>query len=432
MNFSREILSDPVNKWVFRSTDREIYLVGGYLRDLLRGFHSRDKDYAVRDDAERVAKMTANHFKGTFITLKAGKTFRVVLKGKGRGRPGERGDVQAVLDFSSLNTTIYKDLESRDYTINAMAWSPEKGIIDLFHGGNDLKKQIIRAVKMKNLLKDPLRIVRAYRLAAEIGCGIDKETRVNLRLYSKKIKKAAPERITEELFQLLNNDNAGGLLDKCCRDGVIQNILINNGAKKTDYIGRVKKNIKYIALLDTMIDKIKRKKQRNMEEENLLIFLCKEISQGLSRSGILRLLLLTRYLPSNFSGLRTSRIVQKTMRDMDRGLKGTTFEDLKKIKRISKSGLFEIFNNSNDRAYEMAVIISIIRNGQIKNIMMNVEEYMRIKKKVLLNGEDVKKILNIKQGLKVGKVLGALRAMQMKGLIKNRREASRWIVSNFT
>jgi hypothetical protein len=57
---------------------------------------------------------------------------------------------------------------------------------------------------------------------------------------------------------------------------------------------------------------------------------------------------------------------------------------------------------------------------------------MRIKKKVLLNGEDVKKILNIKQGLKVGKVLGALRAMQMKGLIKNRREARRWIVSNFT
>jgi hypothetical protein len=181
-----------------------------------------------------------------------------------------------------------------------------------------------------------------------------------------------------------------------------------------------------------MIDKIKRKKQRNIEEENMLIILRKEISQGLSRSGILRLFLLTRGLPSDFSGLRTSRIVQKTMRDMDRGLKGTTFEDLKKIKRISKSGLFEIFNNSNDRAYEMAVIISIIRNGQIKNIMMNVEEYMRIKKKVLLNGEDVKKILNIKQGLKVGKVLGALRAMQMKGLIKNRREARRWIVSNFT
>jgi hypothetical protein len=82
-----------------------------------------------------------------------------------------------------------------------------------------------------------------------------------------------------------------------------------------------------------MIDKIKRKKQRNIEEENMLIILRKEISQGLSRSGILRLFLLTRGLPSDFSGLRTSRIVQKTMRDMDRGLKGTTFEDLKKIKR---------------------------------------------------------------------------------------------------
>jgi hypothetical protein len=75
----------------------------------------------------------------------------------------------------------------------------------------------------------------------------------------------------------------------------------------------------------------------------------------------------------------------------------------------------------------MAVVISFIRNSQIKKLMMNAEEYMRIKKKVLLNGEDVKRILNIKQGLKVGKVLGALRAMQMKGLIK-----SRWIVSNFT
>ncbi|KPK00365.1 MAG: hypothetical protein AMK71_08430, partial [Nitrospira bacterium SG8_35_4] len=82
MDFAQKILTDPINKWVFDHSPKETYLVGGYIRDLLRGELPGDKDFVLKGDAEKTAKKAARMFGGKFIELQNKQTFRVALKGR--------------------------------------------------------------------------------------------------------------------------------------------------------------------------------------------------------------------------------------------------------------------------------------------------------------------------------------------------------------
>ncbi len=100
------------------------------------------------------------------------------------------------------------DLKERDFNIDAIAWSQERGIIDPYAGRNDIEKRVIKAVRMKNLKDDPVRMLRAYRIAAELGFQIEENTRKYIKHHSKEITRAARERITDEFYTTLNNINS--------------------------------------------------------------------------------------------------------------------------------------------------------------------------------------------------------------------------------
>ncbi|MBI5664063.1 MAG: CCA tRNA nucleotidyltransferase, partial [Nitrospirae bacterium] len=220
MDLANKILSDPINQWLFNHARKDIYLVGGYIRDLLHGGDiSKDKDYILKHNARKIALITSNKFKGTFIELKKDRMFRVALN-----------DGQ-FLDFSQMQNNVLKDLSKRDFRINAIAWSPVKGLIDPFDGRTDLKNKIIRMISPENLSEDPLRLLRAYRLAAQLGFTIERDTRNYLRKYSSKIKKTASERITQELFKLLMTENASYYIALCEKDKVLHKILNVTNAK---------------------------------------------------------------------------------------------------------------------------------------------------------------------------------------------------------
>ena len=112
MKIEKKILSDPVNKWFFNHTKKDAYLVGGYVRDILRGQISKDKDFVLRKNAEGVARKAAKKFKGTFIALHKKQTFRVALENR------------RFLDFTHFSNGIIDNLLERDFTLNARAWSP--------------------------------------------------------------------------------------------------------------------------------------------------------------------------------------------------------------------------------------------------------------------------------------------------------------------
>jgi tRNA nucleotidyltransferase/poly(A) polymerase len=135
--------------------NQEIYIVGGYLRDLLIGRKVVDRDYAVKGNIKSFVKGIASDLGGKVISPGKWNLYRIVLP------------AGIFLDFTVVNKSIEHDLSQRDFTINALAWSPERGIIDLVRGTDDLKRKTIKMIKEENIIEDPVRIIRAYRLAAK-------------------------------------------------------------------------------------------------------------------------------------------------------------------------------------------------------------------------------------------------------------------------
>jgi tRNA nucleotidyltransferase (CCA-adding enzyme) len=106
------------------------------------------------------------------------------------------------------------DLARRDFTINAMAYHPEQGLIDLFEGQKDLKKRVIKCVGKaeERFQEDALRILRALRFASVLGFTIESETEQALLENKALLQKISQERISLELGKILLGDKASGIL----------------------------------------------------------------------------------------------------------------------------------------------------------------------------------------------------------------------------
>ena len=109
---------------------------------------------------------------------------------------------------------LTKDLARRDFTVNAMAWSPDSGLQDPFGGRQDLSAELIRCVgdPEQRFEEDALRVLRALRFAAVYGFSIEPATAAALRKKAPDLKLVAGERIREELLKLLCGKAAGQIL----------------------------------------------------------------------------------------------------------------------------------------------------------------------------------------------------------------------------
>ena len=192
--------------------DTKAYLVGGFVRDVMLGRETADIDIAVSADALEIAQRVAILLDGKYVLLdKVNKVGRVVLPSSGGPRQ---------IDFSTLRGDIERDLAQRDFTIDALAvglgkWGrllKEAEFIDPFNGKNDLEQGVIHVVTGAAFESDPVRLLRAVRLAAELGFRIDKETEALIRSDSHLIGQVAGERVREELLRLLAVSQAGHFL----------------------------------------------------------------------------------------------------------------------------------------------------------------------------------------------------------------------------
>jgi tRNA nucleotidyltransferase/poly(A) polymerase len=428
MTLSQKILKDPINRWVFQTCDREIYLAGGFVRDMLLGRVSKDRDYAVKTVVEEISRKTSRKLKGTFIPLKKGQTYRVVVKKKGRGA----GKYKAVLDFNNLKSSIYNDLSARDFTINAMAWSPKTSIIDPFEGRIDLKKRTVKAVGKENLIDDPLRMLRAYRFAAEYGFEIEKKTRKYIKNHAGKLASVAQERITEEFFKLLNAETLYSYLRECIQDGVMEAVLFSRMPVDTKNLRRLRTNIKKSYEIDELFTDICRKKNRSKNYRRMERLLDEEISMGLTRKGLIRLFLLLKDSSGENGKLRMSSMLVKALNDMNRGCRKMEEEGLPAGNRIMKKKLLHVFHNSGNRAFETALLIVLFGKKKLQSVLLVYDEFRRLKNRTLINGSEVKSLLKIQQGSKIGKILSRIKEKQLDGIIKTKAEARQWILHNYT
>jgi tRNA nucleotidyltransferase (CCA-adding enzyme) len=193
-------------------------MVGGAVRDALLGKTREylDLDFIVVSDAVKVARAIAKHYKAGFVLLDSErKIARVVFP-------------QATADFAQQEGDIETDLHRRDFTVNAIAYNPHtQEIFDPLGGCADLEKRILKMISAANLEDDPLRLMRGYRQAGQLGFSIERSTRAAIRSLASHITKVATERVRVELGYMLGNSQGTPWITTAWEDGLLSPFFKN-------------------------------------------------------------------------------------------------------------------------------------------------------------------------------------------------------------
>ncbi len=192
----------------------EACLVGGAVRDALLGRRAEylDLDFVLSADAVQTARKLAKHYKAGFVVLDAERQIaRVVFD-------------QATVDLAQQEgDSLETDLRRRDFTINAIAYNSHTNeLIDPLQGYADLQQGIIRMVSPANLQDDPLRLLRGYRQAAQLGFRIESTTQSTIRQLAPLLTQIAAERVQVELGYLLKSPQGTPWLTAAWEDNLLQ------------------------------------------------------------------------------------------------------------------------------------------------------------------------------------------------------------------
>ncbi|KPJ71391.1 hypothetical protein AMJ52_08645 [candidate division TA06 bacterium DG_78] len=171
---------------------RELYLVGGTIRDIVLGIEPKDYDFALSGSGITFARRVSRKMKGAFVLLsKHDDEARVV-----------KDDI--IYDFIGTGKgNIVDDLQRRDFTINAMAFNlVSSEFLDPFNGLRDIKKKILKPTTDNSLQKDPLRVLRGFRFSLELDFILNKNFFKDAEEIS--FKKVAAERIGYEVLRIMS------------------------------------------------------------------------------------------------------------------------------------------------------------------------------------------------------------------------------------
>lgn len=183
----------------------EAYAVGGCVRDSILGRQPEDWDITTSARPEQVKQIFPRTVDtgiehGTVTVLIDKETFEVTTYRV----DGEYEDHRHPREVT-FTASLEEDLKRRDFTINAMAYNPETGLVDIFHGIEDLEQGVIRCVGAPEARfdEDALRILRAIRFSAQLGFRIDEATQRAMSGKAADLKEVSAERIRVELVKLL-------------------------------------------------------------------------------------------------------------------------------------------------------------------------------------------------------------------------------------
>ncbi len=186
-------------------TDRPFYLVGGALRDCLLRRPILDFDFVLQDDAQILAESLSEKLGARYVLLdEQWGVARLIWRHNAFHEP-------VTLDFATMQgTTIQEDLLRRDFTLNALALQLPSirnddavPFLDPAGGLKDLEARRIRMARPLALQADPVRMLRAFRLAAALGFRIEPLTLEAIRKEREGLLRSAAERIGDELFKFL-------------------------------------------------------------------------------------------------------------------------------------------------------------------------------------------------------------------------------------
>jgi tRNA nucleotidyltransferase (CCA-adding enzyme) len=211
-----------------RELGHAAYLVGGCVRDSLRGVHPKDFDVATSALPEEVQrafrKVIPTGIQHGTVTVLAGHTHVEVTTFRSESDYHDGRRPSSV----SFETDIVKDLSRRDFTMNAMAWNPiSHELVDPFGGQEDLKARLVRCVGSahERFSEDGLRPLRAVRFAAVLDFTLDPDTQAAIPPTLPVFRKVAHERVREEFVKLLLSKRASFGLELLADTGLLEVFL---------------------------------------------------------------------------------------------------------------------------------------------------------------------------------------------------------------
>ena len=221
---------------IFSEHDFEAYIVGGCVRDYILDQIPDDIDITTNASPQEIIKLFAG-FKIIETGLKHG-TVTVIIDSMPLEITTYRSSMgQNKADFSSC---LAADLAKRDFTINALVYNEQDGIIDLHQGISDIKNKIIRGIDdpAARFIEDPLRIMRGLRFAAVLGFEIESHTEQAMFVHRQLLCETASERLAVELNKLLCGAQAHTVIKKYIEilDQVVPGLLsLNNFQQNNPY-----------------------------------------------------------------------------------------------------------------------------------------------------------------------------------------------------
>lgn len=215
----------------------KIYSVGGAVRDGMLNRPSKDLDLLITGlPLDKLEAILAKYGRVDNV----GKSFGIIKFNTPQTgeldiaiprteRATGQGGYQGFEVTSDHNLPIEKDLERRDFTINAIAKDSNGNLIDPYNGQEDLKNKLIRMVNPQAFKEDPLRMIRAVQFAARFGFTIEPETMEAIRANANRIKEISPERILIEFDKIVKKGNPVVGAQLLVDSGLYGWIFDNNG-----------------------------------------------------------------------------------------------------------------------------------------------------------------------------------------------------------
>lgn len=401
----------------------DAFLVGGCIRDSLLGMENNDLDFALSGACEELPRSFAAQINGTFFWLdEERQQGRVVEK---------RMDGMSVYDFAPLcGASIKDDLRHRDFTINAIAiplFGGRKGLIDPLHGCDDLCNGLIRACSAVAFDDDPLRLLRAIRLAAQLGFSIEEKSWESICANAPLLKEVAGERVRDELFRTLAAPGCRASLSRLSSSGLWEEIL-----PASEW-----------AICEQAIARAERAEQLCMEidglspdyAQKLTDYLDREVGAGISVRSLIKLAVV---LASGERG-GTAPLAKRLRLGKEAGRMLDFFRrDESSLYRYLGSDPTEraIHRFLRDREPAGPGMLIIARtSGDISAVSFSrllgywLREYAAGKVDLFLSGGEIMEILAVPPGRVVGEAMERLREAEENGQV-NRREEARQLIKN--
>lgn len=387
----------PYAAKLLKSADQnksELFLTGGSLRDLILGKENTDYDIAVLGNPDSVSRSFSSLIDASWIALDTRREIFRVSKEK------------FIFDFTKIKKDIYSDLKRRDFRINSLGYNvKENKFYDPLGGSCDIKRKIIQADSRKTFSDDPLRLIRAYRLASQLDFKIEDKTKKTIKKDAGLIEKVKPERIRTELMYILRSPHSFKFIKELASVGIFKSIF---------------KSKKHNFILLKKLEKFEEKILFFRKDPLINNWLNKEISASSDSCAILKLFILLQ------SFCMSSR---KKIELIYKRLKLSNKE--KRLLLILCN--YEKFEKDLPRLFEsigadMPGIILLCSLGSTKfNFKYEVErfeKYGKLESKFnrLISGKDVLKILKIKPGPRVGRILKEIKVKFLRGQLKNKAQ----------